>query len=337
MLDAMVFVVAERGFAGTTIGAVCAQARVSRGTFYEEFDGLRECLLAVMDDGYERVRALIVEAFAGEGCWQDGVRAALASLLAAFDAEPLLARVWFIEVLGAGSWALERRERHVRALTLTIVTRWPLPDGADVNPLAAAGVMESVLGIIHTRLLTRGGERSGEGFAGEEPAGATPREQPSRCEQPLLELLGPLMGLATAPYLDRSAVAEEIERSSRLACAALAGRDMVPFSCEAGCVQIPSFLGDARARRARDCLRHLAEHPGVSNRQIAAAVGIMRDTHISTLLARLHRMGLIVKRARRPGGPNAWSLSPDGRRVLIALQARYERAPHAGDHAAGRA
>jgi AcrR family transcriptional regulator len=331
IIAAMVLTVGEHGFAGTTISAVCAQARVSRGTFYEAFDGLRECFLAVLDEGYRRAQELIGQAFAGEECWRDGVRAALALLLGSFDEEPLLARVWFVEVLAAGSWALERRERHVRALTAMIVERWPLPDGAQVNPLAAAGVMESLLGIIHTRLLTRR-------------------------EEPLLGLLGPLMGLATAPYLDPQAVAREIERATALAQGAPAhgsstpgarvGRD--PRSSQDddgglhrpeygdGDVQIPRLLGDARARRARDCLRHLAEHPGVSNRQIAAAVGIARDTHISTLLARLHGMGLIVKQARRPGGPNAWTLSPNGREVLQALHTHEEHRPHS-EAAASRA
>jgi hypothetical protein len=66
-----------------------------------------------------------------DGTWQDGVRSALVSLLAFLDCEPLLARVWLIESLAAGAWALERRERDLAALhggpqrVLGAPRRWP--------------------------------------------------------------------------------------------------------------------------------------------------------------------------------------------------------------------
>ncbi len=72
---------------------------------------------------------LMSQAFADQDDWREGIRGALESLLMFFDEQPLLARVWLVESLAAGSWALERRERHVRALTRMIVTRWPLPPG----------------------------------------------------------------------------------------------------------------------------------------------------------------------------------------------------------------
>lgn len=88
----MVEVVAERGFARATVKSVTARAGVSSRTFYERFDGLEDCFAAVIDLGVERARGLIMEAFAREDDWRDGVRAALASLLVFFDSEPLLAR-----------------------------------------------------------------------------------------------------------------------------------------------------------------------------------------------------------------------------------------------------
>lgn len=307
ILDALVVSIDEQGFIQTTVGGVCARAKVSRVTFYEAFDGLEECLLTAMDEVYGRVDALVAQAFAAAERWQDGIRAALALLLAFFDGQPQLARMCFVEVLAAGSWALERRERHLRTLTATIVERWPLPDGGEVNPLAAAGVMEALLGILHRQLLYDS-------------------------EEPLIGLLGPLMGLVTAPYLDRRGVEEEMERGSCLAQVVLAAHASCSPEDDGVEIQIPDLLSDRRASRARDCLRRLAEHPGASNRQIAAAVGIARDTHISTLLARLHRMGLIVKLDKRPGGPNAWSLSSRGYEVVGALQAGREHQPHVSDN-----
>ena len=102
IVRAMVLVVGERGFANTTVTTVCSQARVSRSTFYEHFACLRECFLTVIDEGYLGARLLICQAFEGQCCWRDGVRAALSALLGSFDEDPLLARVWFVETLAEG-------------------------------------------------------------------------------------------------------------------------------------------------------------------------------------------------------------------------------------------
>jgi AcrR family transcriptional regulator len=294
ILDAMVRVVGERGFAGTTVSAVCACAKVSRGTFYQAFDGLQDCFLAVMDEGHRRAHALISVAFEEEERWQDGVRAALASLLTLFDDEPLLARVWLVETHAAGSWALEHRDRSVAALTAMITERWPLPAGTTVSPLAAACVMESVLGIIHSRLLAKN-------------------------EEPLVTLLGPLMGFIGSVYTGGRAAAAQMEQAEAQAQSLLSGRRARSDGDRAHEVEVPRALRDPRAHRARACLSHLAESPEASNADVARAVGIQRREQISRLLARLHALGLLAKRPARPGGSNTWLLTPYGVQVTAAM------------------
>jgi len=297
LLHAMAQVARERGFAGASVGAVSARAGVSRRTFHELFDGLEECFVAVLDEGGARVSAVLAGAFAAERSWLDGTRDALAGLLAFFDSEPALAHVLLVEATAAGPWARERRERHVAALTELIEGRWGAPAGGQAHPLATAGVVASLLGVLHTHLVTGRPE-------------------------PALALLGPLMGLVTAPYLDQRGVAREIARGEALAAELLAAGVRERARPAAGALEIPDLLLDPRAHRARACLLYLAERPGASNRQVARAVGVARDAHISTLLARLRGMGLVVKRAGRPGGPNAWSPSAYGLRVAHALAPR---------------
>ncbi|HEV3319542.1 MAG TPA: replication-relaxation family protein [Solirubrobacteraceae bacterium] len=302
IVAAMVGVVYERGYAGASVSSVSARAKVSRHTFYELFDGLDDCFLAVLERGYRQVRGLISQAFEREDSWPDGVRGALAALLAFFDSEPVLAHVLLVEAAAAGSWARSRRERHLAALTSLIEDRWGAPADGHPHPLVPAGVMASLLGVLHTHLVTGR-------------------------EQPLVTLLGSLMGLVTAPYLDQRDVTREIDRAEILARELLA-RDTREHShvhptttiITTTAIEIPNLLLDPRAHRARGSLHHLAEHPGASNRQIAKAVGIARDDQISTILARLARIGLLVKSSPRPGGPNAWSLTPHGLQVATALQ-----------------
>ena len=111
ILQAMVEVAAEHGFEHTTVALLTGRAGVSTRTFYEEFDGLQECFLAVLDLALERAGGLIAQAFTAEERWQDGVLAALASLLEFFDSEAALTRIWFVEAMSASAQALARREQ----------------------------------------------------------------------------------------------------------------------------------------------------------------------------------------------------------------------------------
>jgi AcrR family transcriptional regulator len=294
ILDAMLHVVGERGFAGASVGLVTARAKVSSRTFYELFEGRRDCFLAVIDEQTERAEVLVRHAFDRQSSWRDGLRAALTTLLVFLDSEPLVARVWLVEVLAAGSWALERRVCNISRLTRLIVSVWDLPDGWEPPPLAAEGVMTSILGVLHDRLVT---------------------ESP----EPLVSLLGPLMGIIARPYLDPQKVAREIARGEALAQEIQAGRSWSLPTSGASAVEIPGLVAHPAAHRARQCLRYVARNPDASNRRIATAIGVSHPGQVSTLLARLVRLGLLDKLAGRPGLPNAWRATPAGERVAAAL------------------
>jgi AcrR family transcriptional regulator len=301
LLEAMVAVVCERGFARVTVGVLCARAGVSRRSFYECYESREECFLAVIDDGYRQVSALIARAFErARGDWRGGLRGALAELLSLFDRRPALARVWLVESLAAGAWALERRARHIEALTGQIVGFWGPPSGTGSHPLAAEGVMETLLGIVQTHALTA-------------PAG-----------EPMVTLLGPLMGVVVAPYLDEQAVEVEIAASAALARELRAAPPAGPPPRLSPSPPDPVLA--PRAHRARTCLRYLASHPGASNRQVADAVGIKSHTQASALLARLQRAGLLNKTPAQPGGANSWTLTPHAQQTLDT------HATHTGSH-----
>jgi len=308
ILDAIVLVVSERGFAGTSVGAVSARAGVSRRTFYKVFDSLEDCFLTVLDEGAWYVGRVMSRAFAGERSWLDGVRSALAALLGFLDSEPALARVLLIEATAAGPVARERREQHLATLRSLVEVHWEALRDGQAHRLVNDGVIASLLGVLHTQLVA---ER----------------------EEPLIMLLGPMMGLVTAPYLDRRDVAVEIARGEALARklrdgrgeGRRAGRPATPDAGPrqpghaGGGVEIPALLLDPRAHRARACVRYLAAHSEASNGEVAEAVGVAHRTQMSALLVRLQRAGIVAKRPSRPGGANAWSLTQQGRRVADEL------------------
>jgi AcrR family transcriptional regulator len=315
IVAAMVEVVAERGFAHTTVRLVSERAGISTRTFYEEFESLPECFLAVLDYGLERARELIVETLTREAGWRDGIRSTLLALLVGLDAAPQLTRVWFVEALAAGSWALEHRERNLAQARSIVIEHLAAPGLGGSDSWILAGVMSSILGLIHTHLVTS--------------------------EGPLLELLGPLTGLVTVPFLDFSEVEAEVARAERLAEAIKradgSGRvgpvDAVPSGQRAIGSPVPPSPGSPApslqgspappvpgTRRGRECLLYLADHPGASNSEIAAAIGIAHRSQISKLLSSLSLEGLVAKLPReRSGTPNAWLLTPAGETTLRAL------------------
>jgi AcrR family transcriptional regulator len=313
ILDTVVEIVAERGFADTTVRLVTARAKVSTRTFYECFGSLEDCVVAILDETLERTRFVVESAFEREGSWQEGVRGALAGMLALFDGEPQLARVCVLEMLAAGPAVLEHRERAIVQVRALVVEHL----GADASralPLAFESTVVSVIGVIHARLVT------------EEP-------------EPLIALLGPLMGLILAPYLDEQELEAEIARADELAQAILNGDSgwLAPLrfanrktgsGVEPGSRR-PRIAGIPSAARARACLMLLAEHNqqelSPSNGEIARGIGVSHKSQISELLTQLLEDGLVSKLSEGAGKRNAWRLTPRGEEAARALMAEARR------------
>ena len=224
ILDAVVGVVAEHGVTDASMELVLARAGVSRRTFYVCFEDLDECLVAVLDGALARAAPLIAGAFgysAPTHPWWEGMRAALASMFVFFEAEPELARVCLLEVQAAGPRVREHRERIFEAFRALIVERIE-SEVSHASPLAAEGLLASVVGIVNARLLARE-------------------------SRPLVELLGPVMGIIVGPFMDEAGVEREIQRGESLARELLVerGEDGPPESGlsrrSAGEVQTPAL------------------------------------------------------------------------------------------------
>jgi AcrR family transcriptional regulator len=317
ILAAMVEVVAERGLADTSIRLVTTRARVSRRTFGKHFSSLEDCLTAILDFGLERATALVMEALEGEETLHGGVQMALASLLVLLDCEPSLARIWLVESLGAGEPALKHRERNLILLRNSILAHPARSDMADLPSIMVDCMIASVFGILHSHMA----------------AGRS---------APLIDLLGPLMGLIVAPYMSPHVITREIERGESLArqfqaglgldgmCReSFAGRLRMHYN-EHGALQwpnlistgasLPPILENPNAQRARQALLFVAANPNASNRQIAAGIGVVHQPQISRLLACLLSERLMCKRSEGHGKLNAWRLTSRGEEVLKALQ-----------------
>ena len=103
LVEAMVQVVAEKGYEEATVADVVRTARVSRGTFYELFESKHACFAAAFRLGTEVLEKRVRDAVQGVEDWREQLRVGIHAYLQTLDAEPRFARVYLLEsgVLGA--------------------------------------------------------------------------------------------------------------------------------------------------------------------------------------------------------------------------------------------
>jgi AcrR family transcriptional regulator len=153
MLEAMAETVADKGYAGTTVGDVVSGAGVSRKTFYEHFRDKEDCFLAAFDSGVDALLEAIAMAVPEEPTRMSLVRARVRAYLVTLAARPAFARTFLIEVFAAGPRALECRQRvlgrfeeFLRSLHAEARHEFPdLPEVRDVVWVAAIGALNEVV------------------------------------------------------------------------------------------------------------------------------------------------------------------------------------------------
>lgn len=189
ILDALADVVAAHGWRRTTIAAVSTHASVSPATFTDIFSGLDAAFVSLVRQVTTQAVSLLRDAFEHELIWQLGVIGAVESLMRFFDAEPSLARIWLVEANAGPSEALEQRVKLLGPfLTLIDEGRNVVPGRREPPPFASEALVASMIGILHTRLVT----------------GKTP---------PFVSLLGELTALLVAPFLDHVEAEQVVQQA----------------------------------------------------------------------------------------------------------------------------
>jgi AcrR family transcriptional regulator len=291
MLSAAVEAIEENGYARLTVAQVINRAKVSRKTFYDLFVDREDCFLAVFERTLDQVSARVVEAYAQESSWREGVRAGLAALLIFVDEEPELARLCVVDALAGGPRVLDTRARVLAQLCAVIDGgRAAATTRREPPSVTAEGVIGAVFAVIHTRML-------------------------ERTSKPYLALHGSLMSIIVLPYLGTRAATRELARP--------APQVRRRAKAERGVGKDPMAGLDMRLTyRTVRVLSSIREHPGASNREVADGAGIADQGQISKLLSRLERLELIenVDQAQSKGAPNEWCLTVRGERVERATR-----------------
>jgi AcrR family transcriptional regulator len=134
----------ERGFAETSVARIAKRAGVSSVTFYKQFEGKRECMLAAHRELLARLLEAIDRWAEEEDKTVARARVELRAALAIFAADPPSARLLTVEVLAAGPEGVAQHDAMVAALAERLATSWVLTAGALalVGKLVVAGEAE---------------------------------------------------------------------------------------------------------------------------------------------------------------------------------------------------
>jgi AcrR family transcriptional regulator len=110
LLQAMLELVGEQGWEGTTVPEVVARARVSRNAFYELWRDKTDCFIALCD---ELTDAMFDDISRPQGDdWMAALRSGMRRYLEWWQERPAFSRTYFVELPLAGRRALDQRDRQ---------------------------------------------------------------------------------------------------------------------------------------------------------------------------------------------------------------------------------
>ena len=155
LLEAMIEVVAQRGYAEAAVADVLERSGVSRKTFYEQFTSKEDCFLEAYDGLIDSLERDIARNADPALPWHERVRAAMQTLLEGLSRHPDRARVGLVEMLAAGPRALERYDGAVRRfIPLLEQGREESPYGEQLPSNISEAVVGGVSQVLYLRVLT---------------------------------------------------------------------------------------------------------------------------------------------------------------------------------------
>lgn len=130
LFKALSEVMGEKGYSNTSVGDLIRHARVSRATFYQQFESKQDCFMA----GYARMQSNLISGLGSlsvSGPPMQRYRTILRSYLAFLAADPPTARLYLVEVYAAGPEALRRRMKLQQDFVAAVAAVFEARSDAD--------------------------------------------------------------------------------------------------------------------------------------------------------------------------------------------------------------
>jgi AcrR family transcriptional regulator len=175
LMRALAEAMAERGYANTTVADVLRGARVSRETFYQQFESKQDCFIATYEAAAGLILATLEHVSSASGTPLARFERTIEVYLDALASEPAFARLFMVEVYSAGDEVLGRRAEIQRRFTELVIAGFEARDSKE--RFACEALVAAVITMVTVRLA--------EGRAAELPALAGP----------LTELVGAMLAM----------------------------------------------------------------------------------------------------------------------------------------------
>jgi AcrR family transcriptional regulator len=130
ILDAMIECCAEKTYVGTTITDIVACARISRTTFYKQFDDKRACFDAAIEFCIEELQQVAASAHSPDDPPADAARKGATAVVGALAARPGLAQLLTGDAIAVNPAVIE----HYRRATIPALEALWSRDGAGPEP-----------------------------------------------------------------------------------------------------------------------------------------------------------------------------------------------------------
>jgi AcrR family transcriptional regulator len=157
ILRALAAVVSEKGYPETTVADIVERARTSQRTFYEHFDNKEDAMVAALDSGSAQMLAEALPAFRRAHDWQHAVQGTQEAMFTFGVQEPEYARLGAVEIFGAGTRALEQREKVTEGMEGLLTDGYKLKP--DVPPITAEAIGGALYALFYDHVKQKGAER----------------------------------------------------------------------------------------------------------------------------------------------------------------------------------
>jgi len=153
ILEGMLEAVGDAGYDAASVRTVLDQTGLYRQAFYDEFADKDECYLEALKYGVAKFEAIAKAAGATETGWRSQLRAGIAAVLDALDADPAAGRALVVEVHAAGAEALKIRAEAMKQITDFIDSARHASNGTESPPpIAAEGIVAGMHAVVHAKL-----------------------------------------------------------------------------------------------------------------------------------------------------------------------------------------
>jgi AcrR family transcriptional regulator len=161
LLEAIVELVAEKGYPDVTIGDIVSRAGTAKRTFYDHFADKLQCFLAALDGITDTLVAASERFFAVSGTVRERCQFSMRGYLELLVSMPNTTKVFYLEAVAAGPESVTRRHAvHLKfARSIVALSRSAAlagDGGQELTELHAMAVVGALHQMIYGQLLQHG-------------------------------------------------------------------------------------------------------------------------------------------------------------------------------------